>query len=185
MRKQLIEGWIKDIESSFGRCRPPISEDVLEGHFVARDYTSMVAEIRRTLALDLRVILGLVNSGGEAEDVPAWIDLPVVMPMFGTQRFRETVVTLYLRKSFLQEACFPAVVAAIAHEFSHVVLNSVHHPLRGQEEVVDLTAMILGFRDFFLTSDTTKFRYGSFETTKVGYLTMEEKSYAASYMTYR
>ena len=57
---------------------------------------------------------------------------------------------MFIKKSFLDEDRFEQVVMAIAHELSHIVLHGLNHPLRECEVAVDLTAMILGYRDFYL-----------------------------------
>lgn len=193
MRKGLIESHINALRASFGPVRPSIAEDELQLLYNRRDYAGMANHIRNILHLDMRVFLGLVNSGGP--NAPAWIAVPAVMPLFGTPAFKRLAVTMYLRKSFLAGSCFDGVVCAIAHEFCHVILDATIHPLRLQEEAVDLTAMLLGFRDFYVTgcrsvrdaSSREDILAGSrvSEIRTQGYLTYEEVGYAAEYMTFR
>jgi hypothetical protein len=73
------------------------------------------------------------------------------MPAYGTNAFKELRLDLYLRRSFLLQSSYDEIAIAIAHELSHVALDSIHHPLRGCEKAVDLTAMLLGFRRLYLT----------------------------------
>jgi hypothetical protein len=73
------------------------------------------------------------------------------MPLINSHEFERTLVTVYLRKSFLENNKFEKVAMAIAHEMSHVVLNGLQHPLREEEEAVDLTAMLLGYRDVYIS----------------------------------
>jgi len=40
----------------------------------------------------------------------------------------------------------------IAHELSHIVLSEIGHPLADSEEAVDLTAMLLGYRDIYVAT---------------------------------
>ena len=95
-------------------------------------------------------------------------------------------VTVYLRKSFLQRAPFETVVMGLAHEFCHLVLDSTGNPLRRSEVAVDLTAMLLGFRDFFVTGCTYCYSVEGEEYREmVGYLSRDELLYAAQAMTYR
>jgi hypothetical protein len=108
----------------------------------------MVKLVRDGLGLDLRVRVGLVNQGGP-DGAPAWVSCPKPLPQYGTPEFKRTLVTIFLRKSFLAENKFEAVVMAIAHEFSHIVLFGIKHPLEEDEVAVDLTAMLLGYRDFY------------------------------------
>lgn len=193
MRQALVESYIDRLRVSFGQIRTPIAEERLRALYDAKDYGRMVYHIQTALRLDLTVRLGLVNKGGP--NAPAWISGSVPMPMYGTEAFRQEVVTMYIRKSFLAEVLFDTVVMAIAHELCHVVLNATGHPLREQEEAVDLAAMLLGFRDFYVTGCRTVRKqqvsramklagYDAYEVSSVSYLTQEEISHAATYMTY-
>lgn len=195
MRKALVESYIDQLRASFGKLRPLVVEEILRPLYDARDYAGMVYRIQTTLHLDLTIRLGLVNSGGP-RGAPAWVEKPVTMPMYGTAEFRQKIVTVYIRKTFLAEVPFDTVVIAIAHELCHVVLEAINHPLRTEEEAVDLTAMLLGFRDFYVTgcrvmraqpsSPIDKLiGYQAYQTSSLGYLTQEEISHAATYMTYR
>ena len=60
------------------------------------------------------------------------------------------LVKMYIRKEFLKEAPFETVVLAMAQELSHLVLGAMGHPLKHTEEAVDLTAMMLGYKNFYL-----------------------------------
>lgn len=194
MRQALVESYIDRLRASFGKLRRPVAEEELRALYDAKDYSGMVYYVQTALHLDLTVRLGLVNKGGP--NAPAWINGSVPMPMYGTAAFRQEVVTMYIRKTFLAEVPFDTVVTAIAHELCHVVLNATGHPLREQEEAVDLTAMLLGFRDFYVTGCRVVRRqqlpladrlasYQAYWVSSVGYLTQEEISHAATYMTYR
>lgn len=194
MRQALIESHINQLVASFGAVKVPVGDDKLRAMFDARDYHGMVGHIQGKLLLDLKLQLGLVNSGGP--DAPAWIVPPKVMPMFGTQAFKQLTVVMYLRKSFLEKSSFEVTVMAIAHELSHIVLHSTQHSLRYTEEAVDLTAMLLGFRDFYVTGCRSMRYLAPTEaqmrdgvdviksTTAAGYLSFDEVSHAATYMTY-
>ncbi len=176
MRTDLVASHIQQLRTSLGTLRMSIPEEVLIAQYKQRNYVDMVRTIREMMNLDMKVTLGIVSSGGP--NAPAWILLPSPMPAFGTSDFRRTSVTLFLRKNFLDTGGFEEIVCAIAHEFSHVVLNAVNHPLREHEEAVDLTAMMLGFRDFYLTANAGR-------RERYGYLSAGEVSFAAHYMTFR
>lgn len=190
MRQALVESYIDQLRASFGKLRTPVEDEQLRALYVAGEYGRMVYYIQSVLHLDLTMRLGLVNSGGPSR-APAWIEAPVPMPTYGTVAFRQLTVTMYVRKVFLTEGGFEGVVVAIAHELCHLVLNATAHPLRKQEEAVDLTAMLLGFRDFYVTGCQSVRKkvlsadYELYEIRSRGYLTQEEVSHAATYMTYR
>ena len=189
----MLESYIDSLRLSFGPLRPPIEEDRLRHEYNRQDYAAMVNYIRGALHLDMRVLLGLVNGGGER--APAWVVVPRRIPMLGTLEFRQTLITMYLRKSFVTEGCFEEVACAIAHELCHILLDSVRHPLHKQEEAVDLADMLMGFRDFYITGCRTIRNVSSQkdameglsvrEVRTQGYLTFDEVSYAATYMTFR
>lgn len=133
----------------------------------------MVAFIKTTMNIECRLVVAWVNSGGpeEMEQVPAWIRMPTEMPLPGTAAFRELKLTMFIRKSFLEKSTFDQVVICVAHELSHVVLNSLNRPLRRCERAVDLTAMLLGFRRLYATGSHTEHRSQNRTTIyELGYL---------------
>jgi hypothetical protein len=69
------------------------------------------------------------------------------MPPYGTQEFKRTQATIYIRKDFLNQMPCEIVVFAIEHEMAHVVLNATGNLLRDNEKAVDLSAMLLGFSE--------------------------------------
>ncbi len=175
MRKDMLEVYIKNLKRSFG-LMPPVPEENMRRLYDAKDYHGLTGAIMSTMKIDLRVNLGLVNSGGPA--APAWLRRPKYLPPIHSPLYRNTVVTVFLRKSFLAEAGFASVVLAISHELSHVILDSEQHELRTKEEAVDLNAMLLGFRDYYIRG--AEMRSGG----RIGYLTQEETSYATWFMTF-
>src|SRR3989344_4239968 len=184
MRQNLVESYIDKLRSSFGSARPPIEEAKLRVLYDARNYVGMILHIQSILNLGMKVRLGLVNDGGP--DAPAWVSRPANIPFYGTSEFQQFRVTIYLRKSFLRKGNFDEVVVAIAHELSHVLLDAVDHSLQKEEEAVDLTAMLFGFRDFYVTGCRSTHIEGDIcETRVMGYLTYEEVGHAAIYMTFR
>lgn len=180
IRRKLLESHIRALRESFGTIRMPVDDDVLESLYRAKNYTGIVGFVRTALRLDMRAqsAIWYRNFPTEVGNAPAWVERPRPLPMFGTREFRDTLVTVNFRKSFLDEATFEQVVAGTAHELSHVVLDAISHVLQREEEAVDLTAMLLGFRDFYVTGNSCV------ETTRYGYLNHEEVRYAAHYMTF-
>lgn len=192
MRTELIKSHIDQLHSTFGRPRSPICTKKLFEMYEKKDYFAMVRHIQDVLHLDLNVRLLLVNSGGP--DAPAWVVAPFDMSLYGTRSFRETRVSIYIRKSFLNEVRFDNLVMAISHELCHIVLYSVKHPLQYSEEAVDLVSMLLGFREIYMTGCevlvTEKPRWymalfssPEFKLKTYGYLTRHEIAFASQYMT--
>src|SRR5262249_47525219 len=128
-----------------------------------RDYTGMIKFVRDSMGLKIRIKVAILNVGarppeGMKDKAPACISMPQRMPELGTERFNETQATLWLRREFLAQSTFAQIAMAMAHEMSHVVLNGLTHHLRECEPAIDLTAMMLGYRDIFVegTNDGAK-----------------------------
>ncbi|TSC71633.1 MAG: hypothetical protein G01um101470_535 [Parcubacteria group bacterium Gr01-1014_70] len=150
MRREMIETYIRKLSSAFGGIRPPVKKERLLELHTKKDFTGMVGFIRTTLSLDdIRMRVGLVTAGGLAGNIPAWVSFPNPMPIYATPAFKHTLVTIFLRKAFLNQRPFEMVVVAIAHELSHIVLEAIGHTLMKKEEAVDITAMLFGYRNFY------------------------------------
>jgi hypothetical protein len=195
------------LSKSFGEPRALVDKTLFEKLHAKKNFEGMLSLVKTQMGLDLRIVMGKVNSGGPIH-APAWLKRPEPLPMYGTRAFRETTVTIYLRKEFLSKARCGSIVVAMAHECAHLVLDSIGHPLRELEVVVDLTAMFLGYRMFYLrdaeyvTFDTVESAptYGLMELLErmfsfskedievrftshtYGYLSREERVYAATLM---
>jgi hypothetical protein len=120
IRAEMIQSYIAQLRASLAGVNP-VGEGRLRELFGRQDYTGMVKVIRDNMGLDLRVRVGLVNEGGPL-GAPAWVSAPKPMPRFGTAEFQRTLVTIFLRKSFVSTHYFEEVAIAIAHELSHIVL---------------------------------------------------------------
>lgn len=151
MRTQLIEDYIKKLAHSLGGVRADVDPAHLRLLYKKKDFTGMVEYIATALALhDAQVrIEEFVNSGGPA-DTPLWMYRSRIVPLYGTEEFKKMLFTIYARKSFLAHAPLESIVFGFAHELSHIILYSIQHELKNEEIAVDLTAMLLGFRLFYL-----------------------------------
>ena len=157
----------------------------------------MLGWIKNSMRLDLSVGLRIVDLAKPS--APMWVETPKHMPSYGTREFRNTRVIVNVRRDLLETKPFGWVVAGFAHELSHVVLFSIGHSLQHEEKAVDLTAMILGYPTFVESAEitVTKGRLGSIlialllaplgiffwrgtstQTTRLGYLTKSEASFA-------
>jgi hypothetical protein len=160
-------------------CVSPVPVRALKSLHKARDYTGMVRLVRRAMNVEIKLRVGLVNSG-----TAAWIKMPPQMPFFGSEGFRELMITIYFRRSFLEESTYGQVAIAIAHELAHVVLESIRHPLCKCEKAVDLTAMILGFSHLYESHARTERRRGNeIKLSDLGYLSAPELKTAYRLLT--
>ena len=145
----MIPDYLQTLSQSF-KPRQAIDSKPLLPLWQRRDLIGMVRFIKNSLDLKkLKVTLGKVKDGGP-EKAAAWIGYPNPIPMYGSSEFSEMSVTLFIRNKIIQNSSFELLVSAIAHELCHIVLNSIGHPLKESEKATDLTAMILGYHDFFL-----------------------------------
>jgi hypothetical protein len=160
---------------------PPVPVRTLRSLHRARDYEGMLRLIKKTMNVEVRLVVGWVNSGGpeEMKNAPAWVSMPAEMPFYGTKAFRELTITMYFRKSFLEQCTYDQVAIAIAHELSRVVLDSIQHPLRSREMAVDLTAMLLGFRRLYASGCYKEERFKNrVSYQKLGYLSIQQVQFA-------
>lgn len=207
MRESQIRAWVEALTNSFGKARVSAGDEPFRALHAVGDYTAMAALIKEQLRLGTKMRLGRVKSSGFAQKV-CWADRPNDMPMYGSPVFHDTVVTLYIKESFLKRAPHGAVVVAMAHEMSRVILDAIRHSLRDRAEAADLAAMLLGYRDFFVNDafyekaarcpdnpttahgDMPNFSFfedlfagfGFSGQPVAGYLTREEREYAALLM---
>jgi hypothetical protein len=158
---------------------PPIPVEELKSLHKTQDHKGIVRLIKRAMNIaDVTFQVHMVPPGaankGEHKDAPAWVELPHDMPFYGTQPFKELTIKMFFRKEFFEQA-YDEAAAAVAHELSHVVLESIRHPLRGCERVVDLTAMFLGFSSLYASACYKEQRLGhTIKIKKLGYLSREE-----------
>lgn len=209
MRRAEIITWLNSIKKSLGPIRKPVSEVELRNCFGKRDFAGMLNIVRKAFGLNLTLrLFAHVRSGGP-EGAPAWVAIPTNMPPYGSLAFQNLTINVYFRETFMRGANFESVVIAMAHELAHIVLEAVGQQYKKLEPVVDLAAMHLGFYDFFVNHPVyreeiiveEKPRAGvlgrlldslfgvpyEIGTRKellyaVGYLTDEERHYAASLM---
>jgi hypothetical protein len=120
------------------------------------------------------------NSGHGRDGITAQVMIPTVLPLYGSDDLGSMTFTVKVSQSCVES---PRVfVAIMAHELSHIVLNSLWYVGKDNEIKTDLTAMMLGFRDAMrdgrkLVKDETPFvtasNYRLTSTTTYGYLSDE------------
>ena len=167
---------------------PPVPIGDLKSLHSARDYKGMVRLIKKTMNVEVDLRIVWVSDGdaniGSVKDAPAWVDLPGEMPPYGSEAFWKLRLDIYLRRSFLECSAYDQVTAAIAHELSHIILDSIEHPLRRCEKAVDLTAMLLGFSRVYASgTHTVQQEHNRIVTHELGYLSCEEVVLADQILT--
>ena len=152
MRDAAIREWLRQLTNSLGDPRMPVDAKEIEALYREQDYNGMLLTVKKQLRLNMRLVLGLVNNETDGPLTrtgtrpPAWTTWPEDLPPFWDPRFKDALVTVYIRRSFIADVPASRLTIAMAHELSHIVLEALRHPLRKVEEAVDLTAMLLGYR---------------------------------------
>jgi hypothetical protein len=123
---------------------PPIAVEKIKALHEKGDLGGIVKFIRNTMNVNVRLALHWTTEQSRM-NAPAWIRLPEKVPYYGTDAFKEMKADMFIVKEFAQAASCNQFAIVVAHEFSHVVLDAIGHPLRKDEKAVDLTAMLLGF----------------------------------------
>jgi hypothetical protein len=158
---------------------PPIPVEELKYLHKTRDHKGIVRLVKRAMNIEditfqVFWVPPCAANEGELKDRPAWVELPRDMPFFGTQPFKELIIKMFFRKELFDQA-YDEAAAAVAHELSHVVLESIQHPLRSCEKVVDLAAMLLGFSRLYESACYKEQRSGNtIKIKRLGYLSREE-----------
>jgi hypothetical protein len=138
---------------------PPVPIEALRSLHNARDYKGMVQLIKRAMNIadvTFQVFWVAEDATKYGKNTAAWVELPDAMPFFGTDEFKNLSLKMFFRKQLLEQWTYDKAAIVIAHELSHVVLESIRHPLRRCEKAVDLTAMLLGFRRLYASGSYTE-----------------------------
>ena len=84
------------------------------------------------------------------KDWAAEIMIPRDLFWYRKGRYYPSAIPMYIKSSVLRENPFEATVVVIAHELAHIALTWSGSRFQDDEVSVDLTAMILGYSQFFL-----------------------------------
>jgi hypothetical protein len=124
----------------------------------------------------VRLTVHWTDGPPQVQNALAWVSIPEKMPYYVTPAFKELTLHISILKSFRDRSAHDEFAIAVAHELSHVVLESIQHPLRKEEKAVDLTAMLLGFSYMYRLASHTRRYIGNhrFQTTQLGYLNSED-----------
>lgn len=120
-------------------------------------------------------------SGKSVEGITAQVQIPGHLPPYGSKTLEGYPIQVLISENCLK---YPdTFIAVIAHELSHVLLQSLNHSQSRNELYADLTPILLGFSDIIAAGRVTlSISYeGSTvitHTTKYGYLTDKQFNYA-------
>lgn len=172
-----------------------------------KDTEGCVQEIATRLGLPIRISLSYVPkdfrlgntdgfrssalsrtdwTGRGIESITAQVSIPQHLPMFGTSGLQG--YPIQVRVSENCHAYPETFVAMMAHELSHVLLASLHHPQKDSELHTDLVPIILGFGDIVrrgrkTIESTTSGNTTTTTTTTYGYLTDLQFDFAYNHVS--
>lgn len=150
-RPDLIKDYIRQLVPALGGVHTPVEPTKLRHLFDAKDYAGMLAEIQRTMRLHCKVQLIEEEYPPEfSKTKGAWVHIPRSLPSYDDSAFAQACILVCInKKSPFFPFPFECLVALMAHELAHIILRAIQHPLQYSEEATDLTAMILGYANFF------------------------------------
>jgi hypothetical protein len=153
---------------------PPIPVGKIRSLHRKGDLAGVVKLIRKTMNVNVHLTLHWTSA-------PAWIRAPQKMPYYGTEAFKQVRADMFISKAFARTSSYDQFAIAIAHEFAHVILDSIDHPLRKLEKAVDLAAMLLGFSYLYRTAAHTVRHVGNnkLQHISLGYLSEREVEMAS------
>lgn len=125
-------------------------------------------------------------TGRGIESITAQVSIPQNLPMFGTSALQG--LQIRVRVSENCHAYPETFVALMAHELSHVLLASLHHPQKDSELHTDLVPIILGFGNIVRTGrkivqSITSGNTTTTRTTTYGYLTDSQFDFVCKHVT--
>jgi hypothetical protein len=168
-----VKAYIGQLRQALPYVRP-IPVQKIKALHRKRDLGGIVKLVRNTMNVNVRLTLHWTDQ--VRGNALAWVLLPEKMPYYGTPEFAKIGIDMFIRRSFAEARPYNEFAMAIAHEFSHVILDAIHHPLRREEKAVDLTAMILGFSYLYRRGAYTVELVGlnRFANRTLGYLSKRE-----------
>jgi hypothetical protein len=155
---------------------PPVRVQAIKRLHNRRDFGGIVRLIRETMNVGVSLTLHWTSGPPPHEKAKAWIKIPPDMPYYGTPEFKALKMDMFILKSFRDKSAWDEFAIVVAHELSHVILDSIAHQLRDEEKAVDLTAMLLGFSYLYRCAAHTTRRTGlnTYQRSHLGYLSERE-----------
>lgn len=173
VRKQELYFLTTELKKTF--AYNPIDDLLLEKLFHDKNYAGMVDQMRRHMKIVCGLSLKCIATRPDNKGAPAWVISPPYFPPYGSQLQKNMKIEIFFYKEALNS--YYKFIVMMAHELSHIVLKSIDHALKRNEEAVDITAIILGFGKYYELGHTTFNENGCLET---GYLHFDELMYVLS-----
>lgn len=160
-RREMIVRYIETLSRYIGNPRPPIPLAQLmkiKKLHAEKKYRDAIIRVHDTLNLqylNLSIFFTIVDN------IPKHRCALMAITRLGfPKKFQQSPITIYAKYSFVNTAPPETFIRIAAHEWSHVVINAPQdkkHIVDGLENIevaVDLTAMMLGYREIFCIGNT-------------------------------
>lgn len=118
--------------------------------------------------------LSKTNSSGKGTGgIVAQVFIPEHLPSYGSLQLKGYPIAVRISENYFEEP--ETFITLIAHEMSHVLLNSLWHPMRDNEFYTDLVPIVLGFGKII---DSGRKIETPESITTFGYLTDKQYNYS-------
>jgi len=82
----------------------------------------------------------------KASMIPMGILIPPNIPIYGTPNFHRLQLRLLINRNIFKKS-FDMFIVGVAHEMSHVLLDSTYNPWHESEKATDILVLIHGFME--------------------------------------
>jgi len=205
-----IELWINQIVEIFGIKEPANYRDFKK--FASRKNISrFIEKIASYMGLPVKVNVSFVSeeyrpssinstsfetkkltdydsTGQNISGITAQVIIPSYLPLYGSSSIKNFPIDIKVSENCLVNP--KTLIAVLAHELAHIVLNSVRHNQKENEFYTDLTAMVLGFLNIHKDGRKnykTSYENDFFTTTTINNVTtygyLSDKQFDFAYKT--
>lgn len=116
------------------------------------------------------------------EGIYAQVHIPQDLPFYGSPQLNNFEIRVLANRKILNHR--DTFVMVVAHELSHILLESLRFIKKNNEIYVDLVQILLGFGDFYKRGRiiVESLSENKYRKTTIGYLTDENVSFAYDYV---
>lgn len=187
IRSALLLNYLNNIIPYLGKQHEPVDIFSLLQSYEASSLAGICKCIKTQMGLRTKVRLNYIDNEGMEKDPPCWVDDDLNnAPHFDSPLCPDYIANVYIRRPRFEDMSFCALVFALAHELTHIVLVTKRSPLCFTEEAVDIGAILLGYGSFYVACKHERvnnyfgigpFQFADNKTCIYGYLSMEEILY--------
>lgn len=147
MRTVVLDYYLDQARELFGEPRKAVDQEKLLNRFKDQNYAGMMGAIQTSLELKVPLRIGWQRGPMPKQYAPIRVEGPDLSEIRQTSTPRP--YTVYLYKQVIGLMSFEMTVMGLAHLLTHLVLYHKQSPLVDDPAGVDVTAMLLGFHEFY------------------------------------